>query len=247
MWTVVERDPSQTYAKFRLPSVNCLDPVRNVLRPLLLLTIVLMVPIVPFLVWGQQLEPWITHWAADSTDRLPLAMGVFGLLSTDVLLPIPSSFLSTLGGARLGWWLGTLVSWGGMTLGACVGFGVARRWGRPLALRLSRAEDLAAMDSAVAEWGIAVLVLARAVPVVAEASVLLVGVNGWSWRRFLPPVLASNLGIALAYSAFGEWASRHAWLPLALGVSVALPILIAAAYRQFGRPAPSVPDGEQGP
>lgn len=203
----------------------------RLLRPLLLLTLVLLVPIVPFLIWGDRIEPWVSRWGAESSSRPLLAAGILGLLSTDVLLPIPSSFLSTLGGARLGWLVGTLVSWGGMTVGACLGFGAARTWGRPLALRWTRAEDLEAMRGAVEHGGAAVLILARAVPVVAEASVLLVGLHGWPWRRFLPPVLASNFGIALAYSAFGEWAQRHAWLPLALGASVALPVVVMVAWR----------------
>jgi 3-dehydroquinate synthase len=85
----------------------------------------------------------------------------------------------------------------------------------------------------VQAWGTLLLVLTRALPVVAEASVLLFGLHQLSWRRFLPPVVLSNLGIALAYSAFGDWARQHAWLPLALGVSVALPLLLAAFIRRW--------------
>jgi hypothetical protein len=61
--------------------------------------------------------------------------------------------------------------------------------------------------------------------------VLLVGMHGLSWRRFLPPVLLSNLGLAIAYAWFGQFAERHQWLPLALAVSIALPVLMVAAFR----------------
>ncbi len=77
------------------------------------------------------------------------------------------------------------------------------------------------------------LVVLRAVPVLAEASVLLVGIHDLSWRRFLPPVVLSNLGIALAYAKFGELAERNGWLPLALGISVALPLLLAVVARRW--------------
>ena len=30
----------------------------------------------------------------------------------------------------MGWWLGTIVSWIGMSLGAVIGFGLAKRWVR---------------------------------------------------------------------------------------------------------------------
>ena len=84
-----------------------------------------------------------------------------------------------------------------------------------------------------ARYGPLVLVLTRAVPVFAEASVLIVGIHRLSWRRFLPVVLLSNLGIALAYAAFGDLAEQHQWLPLALAVSIAVPVLVAVAARRW--------------
>ena len=82
-------------------------------------------------------------------------------------------------------------------------------------------------------YGPFVLVLTRAVPVFAEASILMVGIHRLSWRRFLPAVLLSNLGIALAYAAFGDYAEQHKWLPLALAVSIAIPVLVAAAAQRL--------------
>ena len=82
-------------------------------------------------------------------------------------------------------------------------------------------------------YGPIILVVLRAAPVLAEASVLLVGIHDLPWRRFLPPVVLSNLGIALAYAKFGEFAEQNGWLPLALGVSVALPLLLAVVARRW--------------
>jgi len=89
------------------------------------------------------------------------------------------------------------------------------------------------MKELSASYGIAILILARGVPVLAEASVLLMGVHRLAWKKFLPAVLLSNLGIAWAYSTFGNVAEQHQWLPLALGVSVAFPVLLAAAIERF--------------
>jgi membrane protein DedA with SNARE-associated domain len=65
--------------------------------------------------------------------------------------------------------------------------------------------------------------------------VLLVGMHGMSWRRFLPPVLLANLGLALAYAVFGQIAERHQWLPLALAIAIALPVIMIAAFRSLAR------------
>lgn len=197
------------------------------------MAIVLAVPILPFLLFGQQMEAWLTHWAEDPPSRAVSAGMIVLLLSTDILLPIPSSVISTMGGWQLGALLGTGASFLGMSVGAALGFALARRWGRPLALRFSKADDLARVEAVSIRYAPLVLVLARGVPVFAEATVLLLGMQRLSWRRFLPPVLLANLGISLAYSAFGDVAREYQWLPIALAVSVALPVLLAGMVRYW--------------
>jgi membrane protein DedA with SNARE-associated domain len=90
-------------------------------------------------------------------------------------------------------------------------------------------------EGLIERFGPLLLVLGRGVPVLAEATVLLFGMHGLSWRRFLPPVLLANLGLALAYSLFGELAERYHSLPLALAVAIALPVLMVAAFRASTR------------
>lgn len=207
--------------------------MRSFWRPLLLVSVVLLIPIVPFLVWGEQLESWFDAWSQRGASQLTVAAVVAGLLATDIVLPIPSSLVSTFGGAQLGTLAGTLASWVGMTVSAVAGFALARWCGPAVTRWLSRPEDVARVERASERYGPMFVVLARGVPVFAEASVLLLGIHQLSWRRFLPVMAASNLGIALAYSAFGTLAARHQWLPLALGVSVALPLLWSTLARRW--------------
>lgn len=210
--------------------------MRELFRTLPLMCAVLLVPIIPFLFFGGRFEDWL-RGVAEDPPSVPATMAlVIGLLSTDILLPIPSSVVSTMAGWQLGWWRGTLATWSGMNLGAIIGFALARKWGQPFALWFSKAEDLERMRAVSHEYGPLVLVLTRGMPVFAEASVLISGIHQLSWRRFLPAVVLSNLGIALAYSAFGDYAEQHQWLPLALGVSVAVPVVVAGlAQRLFPR------------
>jgi uncharacterized membrane protein YdjX (TVP38/TMEM64 family) len=179
------------------------------------------------------MEAWTEAWMKSPQSTPAAALAVVALLSTDIFLPIPSSVVSTLAGWKLGVAGGTLASFVGLTLGAAIGFALAKRWGRPFAARFTRADELERTQRIAAQFGPAVLVLTRAVPVLAEASVLLMGIHNLPWRRFLPPVLLSNLGIALAYSAFGRVAQQHGWLPLALGVAIALPVLFAAIAERW--------------
>ena len=203
------------------------------IRPMIVMSLILLVPIVPFLLFGADFEAWVERWSEQPYSAPLTAAVVIALLATDILLPTPSSMISTLGGWQLGWFGGTLASWAGMTLGAIIGFALARRWGRPFALWMSTEEDLDRMRGLSERFGPAVLIISRGVPVLAEASVLLMGIHQLSWQRFLLAVVWSNLGIAFAYSAFGDYAQQNQWLPLALGVSIALPVLLAFTVQRW--------------
>jgi uncharacterized membrane protein YdjX (TVP38/TMEM64 family) len=193
----------------------------------MLIGLVLMVPLLPFLVLGSQMDAWSRQWIERPPGPLLTASLVVGILALDIFLPVPSSFISTLAGMQLGVAGGTASSWLGLSLGAVVGFALARRWGHPVARRWSTPHDLQRMETLSDRYGPLALILVRGVPLLAEASVLLVGMHRLSWRRFLPPVLVSNFALAVAYAAMGDVAQRHHWLPLAVGVSIALPVLLA--------------------
>jgi uncharacterized membrane protein YdjX (TVP38/TMEM64 family) len=208
--------------------------MRDLLRPMLPMIVVLAVPIVPFLIFGQEgVERALDDWRENPPPPMYVAAAVVALLATDVFLPIPSSLVSTLAGWQLGALGGTVVSWIGMTLGAAMGFALARTFGQPAVAWLTRPPDLARTQLLAERFGPALLVLGRGIPVLAEGTVLLLGMHGMSWRRFLPPVLLANLGLALAYSVFGQVAERYHLLPLALAIAIALPVAMIAAFKAF--------------
>lgn len=201
--------------------------MRDLLKPILLVTVVLLIPILPFVGFGPWLEERIERQLQEELPPRFVAAAVIGLLSTDVFLPIPSSVVSTVAGNALGIPAGTLASWLGMTLGALFGFALARAFGRPLALRFAGQEDLDRIDRGAERFGPLVLVLARPVPVLAEASVLFLGTTKLRWRPFLVPVALSNFGITAVYATLGNLAQ----LPVALAASIGLPLLAALAAK----------------
>lgn len=212
--------------------------MRDLLRPMLPMIVVLAVPIVPFVLFGGQVDASLAAWRDRPPEPWIVSLVVVGLLATDIFLPIPSSMISTLAGWELGTVGGAAASWVGLSLGAVIGFALAKRWGSPLVAWLTRPDDLERTNRLAERFGPLLLVLGRGVPVLAEATVLLCGMHGLTWRKFLPPVLLSNLGLAIAYAAFGQLAERYQWLPLALAVSIALPVLMAAAFRLVSKSEP---------
>lgn len=201
----------------------------NLLRWLLLIAVVLAVPILPFLVFGESTESQIEGWLDRSlSPRIAVAL-VVGLLAADIFLPVPSSVVSTFAGKMLGFWVGTAASWCGMTLGVVAVFWLVRVFGRPLAERLSSRQELARMDALAARYGVFILVLARPIPVLAEASVLLMGTMRLGWRRFLIATGLSNLGIAAVYAALGDRVQS----PIAMAASMAIPLAAMLMARRL--------------
>lgn len=123
-------------------------------------------------------------------------------------------------------------TWLGMTVGATLGFALAKIFGRRIAIRFSSEQDLDKMDQATARYSGIVLIATRGLPILAEASVLVVGIHGLSWYRFLIPVSLANLVIATAYTIFGYYANEHEFLPAALAISVAIPVAATGLIRK---------------
>jgi uncharacterized membrane protein YdjX (TVP38/TMEM64 family) len=208
-----------------------------VYRWLVLIAVVLAIPILPFLGFGDSLENRISSWLDGSLPPAWAATLVVGLLASDILLPVPSSVVSTFAGKVLGFWGGTAASWCGMTMGAALAFGLVRRFGRPLAKRLAGEEELIRMDELADRYGVFLLALMRPIPVLAEASVLFMGVVRLGWRRFLLAICLSNLGIAAAYSALGD----RVRFSIALAASLAVPLLAALVARLVWRGSKTSP------
>jgi uncharacterized membrane protein YdjX (TVP38/TMEM64 family) len=201
----------------------------------------LLIPVLPFLALGDGFEERIHDWLTGDRSCGARFGLVAGVLSTDILLPVPSSAVSTWAGGVLGVGWGTAASWLGMTVGATLGFALAHWLGRPLALRMARRDDLARMARTLETWGVLALVLTRPVPVFAEACVLLTGTMNLSWRRFLPAVVLANLAISLVYAGFGAFARSHDALSVALGGVVIVPVAVLFLLRRLSRNRPARP------
>ncbi len=193
----------------------------------------MLVPILPFLFFNDLIESMIRDASYEGKSELTISALIAGVLATDIFLPVPSSFVSTLGGKMLGTFRGTMVSWMGMNVGALLGFALARRWGYPFAKWFSKEEELTRVKKLCDRYGPMTLILARGVPVFAEASVLLMGIHRLSWARFVWPIFLSNLGVSFAYSGFGDVAAKNGWMPLALGVAIGLPVALLFVVKRW--------------
>ncbi len=207
--------------------------MKSALRAALLLLLLFAVPVVPFLWLGNSFEQSLLKALREPSSSMVVSLWVGGLLSADIFLPVPSSAVITYAGGVLGVGLATLVSWIGLSAGAVVGFALARLFGQAVVTRFSEPRDVDRMSAFTQRHGPAALMVTRALPVLAEVCVLLVGAGRMSWRRFLPPMLASNALLALVYAACGTYFRGTNAFPVAIIASGALPLLAAIVIRRW--------------
>lgn len=190
------------------------------------------VPVIPWMLWGARLD----HAVADWLDPLPppavLAAAEIGVLAADIILPVPSSLVATLGGASLGVAVGTLCGSVGLTIGSLAGWLLGRIAGRRSFEALD-ARERAAVAARRRTLGSLLVVVSRPLPILAEAVALMAGAAGMTWPTFLAAAAPANCVIALAWSlagACGRNADSLQWVALA---AVAVPAVIAAAVAAF--------------
>ncbi len=193
--------------------------------------ILLLIPVIPFVVMAHWIEPWAIRFLGDQGSSLAVGLATVALLTSDILLPIPSSVLGTSAGSSLGFMFGTLATWTGLTLGAAAGYEVARWFGAKLSDRSNDVQQLRNLSQS-RPWVVPWLVAAsRPLPILAEATILMVGLDRASRAQVYPALLLGNLGIAMLYVSLGQWAVEAGWLPVALIGAAVIPLMAAVLAR----------------
>jgi len=191
------------------------------------------VPVIPFLLFGEQLESYISDQLI-SNERFSsigwVITAAVALLTADIFLPIPSSVVCTVTGKVLGVFLGPLVCWIGLNLSALAGYGLASRFGWPFVNRFTNQETREQVQQTVDRWSLFTLAGFRPVPIFAEASILLAGAYKVSPRKFWPPVLLGNLVVAASFVCLGKLAADQGWFSLALPISICIPLALTLTW-----------------
>lgn len=188
-------------------------------KPAAVVVATLCIPLIPFLVVGELPgQRWLESGGASG-----VGVGATGalLLATDVLLPMPSSIVGTLLGARLGVLAGFAWAWAGLVLGHMIGFALGRMWPARFAPTVAYAPTALAVF------------LSRPVPVFAEAVAIAAGATRLPMRVYAPWCVAGDAVYALVLAANGaqflpQNMAWWAWL-----LPMALPVVSWLAWRAW--------------
>jgi len=211
-------------------------------RWIVLVTVILLIILIPFLLFGEQVESWTEQFlesAADKSGLIALVLG--GLLAFDILLPVPSSLVMTACGFFLGFWKGLLIAFTANTISVIIGYWLGVKAGRPIANKWVGADELDNLENLYQRIGDWVIVISRAVPVMAEASVLFAGMSRMPFIRFLLLTSLSNFALSVVYVAVGTFSANVNSFLLAFFGAVLLPgiAMLIAKYSPSRQIQPS--------
>lgn len=179
-------------------------------RLTVVIILALLIPVLPFAIIGELPgERWLS---ATDADALTFGVTGAGLLAADVLLPIPSSIVGTLLGARLGLAYGFFWAFTGLMAGSLIGYGA----GRLLLARLH--VDVPATPSVL------LLFVSRPVPVLAESLSLAAGATRLRLMPFLGACAAGNAVYAAALAGNGAALLPDRLIGPGLALPMALPV-----------------------
>ena len=129
-----------------------------------------------------------------------------GLLTADIVLPVPSSLVMIAHGALFGVVIGSLLSLIGSVGAALAGFAIGRRGG-PVLERLVTGEERARVDRLLMRWGALAIVVSRPVPLLAETVAIMAGASPMSWKRAILASIAGSFPPAVLYALTGSVAA----------------------------------------
>lgn len=210
-------------------------------RALLVLVFLMLTIVVPFAIWGDDLEILLSQDAlrAELQDNAGIAWLIaIGLLAVDIVLPIPSSVIIGALGIVYGTVLGGVIASLGLIASGLLGYGICRVLGRPVAIRMAGAEELASGDRLFARHGGWMVALSRLIPVLAEVIALSAGLAAMPARTFVIAITCGAIPVGFLYAAVGAIGAERPFLVIAicLGLSGVLWLVAATVFGLSGRP-----------
>ncbi|MEQ8392120.1 MAG: VTT domain-containing protein [Thalassospira sp.] len=164
--------------------------------------------VVGWLEFAQGIDPWL------------VAAIVICLLVADLFIAVPTMTVTLLAGYFLGPIGGALAAGSGMILAGVTGYIISRKFGRALLRRvISDEQRLLEMEDVFSRYGMVVLMICRAMPILPEVSCCLAGVTRMKFGYFGLAYLIGTVPYVIVCSWFGSQSSLANPMPAIWGAS----------------------------
>ena len=189
-----------------------------------------------WLLWGGALEERFTLAGAVSALEAGGEWAwivAWGLLVSDVLLPVPGTVVMSALGWVYGIWLSGLLAAGGSFLAGMAGYGLGRLFGDRGALWLLGRRDFDRGRHLFDHGGGWIVCLSRALPLLPEAVACTAGLVRMPLRRFALALACGSLPMGYVFAWIG--ATGREAPALAMLLSLGLPVLLWLVSRLLSR------------
>lgn len=156
---------------------------------------------------------------------------VFILLASDVFLSVPTIIIVTYSGYILGFKLGVLASTSGMLMSGFIAYILCRIAGRKmLYLLIKEKNQMDEVNSIFHKMGFSMLIIARALPMLPEATCCLSGMMRLNFIKFFLFYLLGTLPYAIVITYLGSISSEGDFLPAIIGIGGVYILLYSLWY-----------------
>jgi len=155
-----------------------------------------------------------------------IALIVAVLLASDVFLSVPTILIVTYAGHILGFELGLAASTVGMLISGSIAYILCRLSGnKMLRLLIKDKKQIDEVNSIFHRMGFGMLIIARALPMLPEATCCLSGMMKFNFIKFLSYYLLGTLPYAVVLTYLGSISSADNPYPAFVGIGIVYVIL----------------------
>ena len=205
--------------------------MKSIFYPLIISIVIILVTFAFF----QSFEGYFSDVLHELKEN-PLQFAIFSflILSTDIILPVPSSIVLYINGFFLGPISGALVSICGLMVGAVIGYYIGSSGSNYF-----KPEKNLKAQKIMSKYGPAAIFLTRGIPVLSESICFVCGYNKINLKRYLILNFIGYLPICFLHSIFGNLGYEGGGVFL---LSFTLSIALSVAFWFFGKRI--LPEGE---
>jgi len=163
------------------------------------------------------IKAYLNH--IQNADKLKIFFVIVVLLSSDVFLSVPTILIVTYAGNILGFGLGTLAATFGMIMSGTIAYLLCRMTGnRMLKVLIKDEKQIDEVNSLFHKMGFSMLIIARALPMLPEATCCLSGMMRFNFLKFLGYYLLGTLPYAIVLTYLGSISSLDNPYPALMGI-----------------------------
>ena len=164
-------------------------------------------------------------------DKLKIFIVVAVLLASDVFLSVPTILIVTYSGNILGFELGLLASTLGMMLSGMIAYTLCRLSGnKMLQVLIKDPKQIDEVNGIFHKLGFGMLIIARALPMLPEATCCLSGMMRFNFVKFLTYYLIGTLPYAIVLTYLGSISDLDNPYPALAGIGIVYVVLYILWY-----------------